>query len=227
MTQFVSVMTGSARPTDRGNVGSAGNLPPAMGGLVLAAAVWLGPGAAANGVQSAATPPQLIEQAVSLTPRRPPLAHVRFCHFHAQHCEFQLDRRRPGRSEAELMDEVRQVNRSVNRAIRPRPDPADDIWEINVAAGDCEDYALQKRAELLALGWPSEALRVAVVRMRNGVAHAVLLVTVGETDFVLDNMTAQIVRWNETPYRYLMIQDRANPRVWHDIAPVPRRMRTV
>lgn len=192
------------------------------GGLVLAATLLgVGPQTA-----SAALPvqisPNMIEHAYAMTPRRPMLAHVRFCIVYAGQCDIRFDTRDPTRSIRENIIELQRVNRAVNRAIRPRQDRGQDRWDINVAAGDCEDYALQKRAELLALGWPSHALRMAVVRMPDGIFHAVLLVRAGGTDYVLDNLTSRILPWDQTPYRYIMIQDRLNPRNWHDVAPRER-----
>lgn len=195
-------------------------------GFAATAALWLASALPAAAVQTHDARPQVIEQAASVTPRRPLLAHVRFCHIYDGQCDIHPDRRRAGQGVAEQLREIRRVNQSVNARIRPRADRGDDRWDINATSGDCEDYALQKRADLLALGWPSDALRVAVVRMRNGVYHAVLLVRVDGTDLVLDNMTGQIVRWDETPYRYLMIQDAADPRAWHDVRPAPRGART-
>ena len=58
------------------------------------------------------------------------------------------------------------VNRAVNRAIFPVNDSKHygraEYWTIpNDGLGDCEDYALTKRAKLIALGYPQPALRMA------------------------------------------------------------------
>jgi predicted transglutaminase-like cysteine proteinase len=192
------------------------------GGLGLVSMMLLGGVQAARAAQPNHLGPFTIEHAVNLTSRRPLLAHVRFCIHYEEQCDAYRDRRDPTRSSRDHFIELLRVNRTVNRAISPRPDRGVDSWDINVTEGDCEDYALQKRAELIDRGWPSEALRIAVVRLRNGVYHAVLLVQVGDTDFVLDNLTSQILPWDRAPYRFLMLQDRANPRSWHNVAPRPR-----
>ena len=55
--------------------------------------------------------------------------------------------------------------------------------------------------------------------------HAVLLVRVGGTDYTLDNLSDHVRPWDQTPYTYLMLQGREDPRAWHDLA--PRRDRPV
>lgn len=105
----------------------------------------------------------------------------------------------------ELTDErwrqLRAVNRDINRSIRASTDRAlygvEEFWQRPLltagagARGDCEDYALEKRARLIALGWPAESLALAVaVAPRIGL-HAVLLVQTDEGDFVLDNLYDQ------------------------------------
>jgi predicted transglutaminase-like cysteine proteinase len=160
-----------------------------------------------------------------LVPRRQPLAHVRFCHVYSGQCDVAPDRRAPGRSAADLLAEVREVNRAVNRAIRPQDDtPGEDRWDINVPAGDCEDYALQKRADLLARGWPSNAMRIAIVRTRDGRHHGVLIVRIARTDYVLDNLRAGVVPLSRAGYLLLMVQDDDDPRVWFDAVPQRRQV---
>ncbi len=160
-----------------------------------------------------------IEAALTLSPRRPLLAHVRFCLVYEGQCDTRPDRRDPARTAADHLDELRALTAAVNAAITPTPDAGFDSWDINVRTGDCEDFALQKRADLLARGWPSADLRLAITRLPSGVAHAVLLVRVGGTDHVLDNLTDRVLRWDQTGYDYLMVQGRADPRSWYDLAP--------
>lgn len=185
-------------------------------------------GAAVVAVSGAVAPPlwsaepmrqtNVIEASVTLTPRRPLIAHVRFCLFYADQCVVRSDRRDPAHSAADHFAEALRVNWSVNRAITPVADEGFDSWDINVTEGDCEDYALQKRKELIDLGWPSSALRIAIARTNNGLYHAVLLAEIGGVDHALDNLTSRVLPWSETPYTYIMVQDRADPRAWHSVA---------
>lgn len=71
--------------------------------------------------------------------------------------------------------QLRRVNRSVNTAFRFRSEAIDEWYDVSERRyGDCEDFALAKRARLVRLGWPRGNLPIALTT-RNGVAHAVLL----------------------------------------------------
>ena len=53
-----------------------------------------------------------------------------------------------------------------------------DIWQDrNFSEGDCEDYALRKRRELIGLGWPPGALRLAIIKRKQDdrEMHAILI----------------------------------------------------
>lgn len=111
-------------------------------------------------------------------------------------------------------EQISRVNDLVNHSIRPRPDqPGRDVWSINPSSGDCEDYALTKQAKLLALGWPSSALRMAVT-WANGQGHAVLLVYLPSGIHVLDNLTHRIRRLDRTDYQISKVQSADNPNFW-------------
>ena len=92
---------------------------------------------------------------------------------------------------------------------------AGDVWQVGVAAGDCEEFALTKRRNLIALGWPSRALRIAVARTGSGEGHAVLVVKSSRGDLVLDNRTDEIKPWTQTDLRWVKIQSGDNPRLWY------------
>lgn len=91
----------------------------------------------------------------------------------------------------DLMSLLKQVNGHVNRNIRPQADTA-DVWELNPASGDCEDYVLSKRSALISRGVAGGALRIAYTHTRSGQPHAVLVVRTSDGDFVLDNLTNSI-----------------------------------
>jgi predicted transglutaminase-like cysteine proteinase len=107
------------------------------------------------------------------------------------------------------------VNRSVNRSIRPVNDPTgSDVWSVDVTEGDCEDYALTKRGHLIALGWSSRALRIAVARTSSGEGHAVLIAKTSDGDLVLDNRTGRIKDWRSTDLHWVMFQSARSPQQW-------------
>lgn len=113
----------------------------------------------------------------------------------------------------DLMATLKRVNSSVNRSIKPRNDDGVDVWSASASAGDCEDYVLAKRAALIRAGVPASSLRIAYVKTKSGVGHAVLVVKTNGKDLVLDNLTATIRPLSQTGYRILSISG-ANPRQW-------------
>ena len=147
-----------------------------------------------------------------------PFAHVMFCAQNPAECAAG-----GGASEIFLSPfadkQLRAVNASVNRSIRPvndRPDQG-DVWQVNVKSGDCEDFALTKRDRLIAMGWSAKALRIAVTKTPAGEGHAVLVVKTDQGDLVLDNRSNAIKGWKDTDLRWLMIQSGDNPRVWYQL----------
>ena len=90
-----------------------------------------------------------------------------------------------------------------------------DAWTLPVGGrGDCEDYALQKRHNLISKGWPVSALLMTVVRDEKGEGHAVLTARTVQGDFILDNKIEDVRMWNKTPYQFVMRQSYLNPKVW-------------
>ena len=76
---------------------------------------------------------------------------------------------------------------------------AAEKWLINPSHGDCNDYAVSKRSELLARGWPTRALLLSEVVTAWGEHHLVLVVRSSAGDLVLDNLTTQIRPWSREP----------------------------
>ncbi|BCJ91933.1 hypothetical protein IZ6_26680 [Terrihabitans soli] len=146
-----------------------------------------------------------------------PMAWLRFCLKHPAQC------RAEGASEVVLTDvsraELEAVNRGVNGRIRQKADvPSKDSWDIDVTAGDCDDYAVQKRKELIALGWPPRALSLGMAYAK-GVPHLVLTVRTEKGDLVLDNLRSEVVVASKTGYRWLKRQSAENPLYWTVIVP--------
>jgi predicted transglutaminase-like cysteine proteinase len=108
---------------------------------------------------------------------------------------------------------LKRVNAAVNRAIRPRNDKGVDLWTVGASAGDCEDYALTKRHQLIKAGIPASSLRIAYVKIRGGQGHAILVVKSRRGDLVLDNLTPTIRPLSQTGYRLISMSG-ANPEHW-------------
>ena len=137
----------------------------------------------------------------------PPPAFVRFCEEYPEECA--ATSRAEGRVPAspKLLTELKHYGIA-------------DFWTLPTdGRGDCEDYALLKRHELIKLGWPSSALLMTIVSDEKGKGHAVLTARTAEGDFVLDNKVDEVRLWNKAPYRFLLRQSYLNPRVWMDLDP--------
>jgi predicted transglutaminase-like cysteine proteinase len=110
--------------------------------------------------------------------------------------------------------EVAEINLRVNRQIGAQSDVAQfgqrDFWALPmfrrkaaaVAQGDCEDYVLAKRRELIAAGVPEGALSIAIGRTPRREVHAVLLIATPTGEFVLDNRSPWVSRWYDLNYRW-------------------------
>lgn len=146
-----------------------------------------------------------------------PFAHVRFCKSNPAQCSVSGGRRSVAMTD-EKWRQLSRVNSIVNRAIRPVHDrkigALADHWTLNPRAGDCEDYALTKRAKLLRMGWPSSSLLIATAYAPRVGHHAVLVVRTNKGDYVLDNLRRQIKPWRKTGYRWHKMQSPKNPRYW-------------
>jgi len=118
------------------------------------------------------------------------------------------------------MRELVAVNTLINRSIRPERNQgglSTEQWLLYPASGDCNDYAVTKRHELLNRKWPIASLLIAVVLVAGGEGHAVLVVPTDHGDFVLDNLRSGVVRWDILPYQWLKIMSPENPLFWRRI----------
>ena len=116
------------------------------------------------------------------------------------------------------LNEIDTVNRRINAAIRPQPEPpGQDIWKVGGASGDCEDYALAKRDALIAAGIGSANARIATGVLPSGEYHAVLLVSTKRGDFVLDNLTNELRPLGRQFATIVSVQSARDPRLWQRV----------
>ena len=116
------------------------------------------------------------------------------------------------------------VNTLANRTITARTDDEHyhldrdalvDWWTYpDDGAGDCSDFMLLKRKMLIEAGWPLSAALATVVLDHRGEGHAILTVTTDQGDFVLDNLTDKVLRWDETGYAFLKRQAQTDENTW-------------
>lgn len=114
------------------------------------------------------------------------------------------------------------VNRSVNSRVIASTDleifGVEEFWAYPVSGrGDCEDYVLEKRRDLIWRGWPVSALLITVVRDEDGAGHAVLTVRTDHGDLILDNKVDIIRPWFQTPYTYIKRQSPFDTAAWDRI----------
>lgn len=140
-----------------------------------------------------------------------PIGHYEFCRAHQVECNVRLRDSEPERMTDALWQTVVAVNVGVNAAVKPMNDidifGKDEVWAYpDAGAGDCEDYVLEKRRDLMRQGLSLSNLLITVVRKPDGEGHAVLTVRTDKGDFVLDNLTDSVRPWEQTGYRYLKRQ---------------------
>lgn len=146
-------------------------------------------------------------------PSKAPLAYMMLCLTAPRHC--QAGNETMINYGYDMAGMIEKVNRRVNKAIKPRLEKR-DIWTVGTASGDCEEFALTKRRDLIESGIPAGALRMAVVLTEKGEGHAVLVVRTDVGDLVLDNRRANIVISQKTGYEFLKMAT-ANPLSWVEL----------
>jgi len=118
--------------------------------------------------------------------------------------------------------EIELVQRSANRAIRYAPGGS---WDPLALVGDCKNFVARKELDLLRLGWPAGALRVATAfvndngRHQNSY-HAVLLVDTDDGTLALDNRYPKPVAWDALPYVWVSVST-PEPVHWARLAADP------
>jgi predicted transglutaminase-like cysteine proteinase len=185
---------------------------------VVAAALFAATADARSRLPQDSSPPAPI---VESSPTLAPFQHVRFCLHYPPECKSEA----PGVDRidvnADVSDLLKRVNHDVNTAIAPTVKSYGtdlrDGWTIAPAAGDCNDYAVTKRHDLVESGLPAKALRLSVVKTASGTGHLVLVVATTKGDLVLDNLTEEIRPWQSTNYQWLKIQSAADARFWYEV----------
>jgi predicted transglutaminase-like cysteine proteinase len=163
----------------------------------------------------------LLTPIMDASPTLAPFQHVRFCLRYPSDCKSNPAENDHIDLDAETSELLERVNHSVNLSIIPTIKDygtnLGDGWTIAPDTGDCNDYAVTKRHELLESGLPSKALRLSVVKTASGIGHLVLVVVTSKGNIVLDNLTEMIRPWQSTDYHWLKIQSASDSKFWHEI----------
>jgi predicted transglutaminase-like cysteine proteinase len=156
----------------------------------------------------------------------PPSGWTDFCVRAPDHCAAPAADGEELPAGPDAFAQLEEINRFVNEAIEPEPDARRfgvlDRWSLPLTVdktdlGDCEDYALEKRRQLIEAGWPPSALRLAVGASRETGVHAALIALTEEGDFVLDNLVDEVRPWTQTDYIWLKRQASADPTEWRRV----------
>lgn len=120
---------------------------------------------------------------------------------------------------ADVLRMASVVNKAANQRIRPITDMEQyataEKWSLPTKrGGDCEDYALFKKLELIKAGVSADKLLIAAVLDKKNNVHAVLVLRTAMGDYVLDNLTSRVLPWNKTGYAFLRMQDPNQPSRW-------------
>ncbi|VAW22402.1 hypothetical protein MNBD_ALPHA12-168 [hydrothermal vent metagenome] len=150
-----------------------------------------------------------------------PIGHAKFCQTRPTECTVNTNIQDAVKLTQNRWQELLEVNTRLNAAIVPVTDKelygVEEFWTYPQGFGDCEDYALAKRQELIKRGWnPSTLLITVLVSPKIG-GHAVLMVRTDRGDLILDNLQGLIKVWNQTPYKYIKRQSQSNAGQWVDI----------
>jgi predicted transglutaminase-like cysteine proteinase len=156
------------------------------------------------------------------SPALSPFQHVRFCLRYPADCKSDPAENATVELTAETLETLQRVNGNVNASIMPvakSTAAGDSGWTISPTSGDCNDYAVTKRHELLRSGLPAKALRLAVVKTPSSIGHLVVVVATNKGHLVLDNLSGTILPWQLTKYQWVKIQSSNDANYWFEIKP--------
>jgi len=180
-----------------------------LAGLALLAAAASGTTTQASGVGSMATG--------GLTSQ--PIGHYDFCQANPAECAIRPRDQRPMAVTDTLWSSIYKINAAVNAAVKPMNDidiyGKEEVWAYPVdGVGDCEDYVLEKRRQIAAIGVSLANLLITVVRKPDGEGHAVLTLRTDRGDYILDNLHNDLRPWSKTGYRFLKRQASSDSGRW-------------
>ena len=169
---------------------------------------------AAEPVRMAAATPMVVEGG-----SKAPIGWIDFCKANPADCAETTTKATRMRMTPARYAQLDRINRMVNLAVEPVTDQelygVEEKWTYPVdGKGDCEDYVLEKRRQLIAAGWPRQALLITVVRDLKGDGHAILTVATDMGDYALDNQADDVKPWFDTGYTFIKRQSQTDQNKW-------------
>lgn len=147
-----------------------------------------------------------------------PVGAMEFCRTHTSECQPNDKVVAATSLNESNWQQLLTINAYYNQNVVPVTDEelyhVAEFWTYPNGYGDCEDFALAKRRDLINAGWAPSTLMIAVVREANGNGHAVLIARTDRGDLVLDNQDGAVRLWTDTPYHYIKRQSQSNPAQW-------------
>lgn len=148
------------------------------------------------------------------SPTVQPIGAMLFCTGHAADCAGDRVPEMRVVLNDEALQELRDVQFRIDRTIAPQ-EPRKLAWDYaSDGRGSCVQYAMEKRRALMALGWPASSLRLATATTRQGIGHLVLIANTTAGDLVLDNLSRDVMPWNDLPYRWGAVQQDSSLLHW-------------
>lgn len=143
-----------------------------------------------------------------------PFGHIEYCKKRPFDCRQNKGGAKP---QSLSLGTLSAVNSAVNHKIKPIRDEEQfgvrDLWSYGAKAGDCEDFAIAKRAALLSRGYRPENTLLAM-GYSAGQAHVVLLVRTEAGDYVLDNLNTTVLPVEKSSIHIAKIQSPKNGAEW-------------
>ncbi|HZB92234.1 MAG TPA: transglutaminase-like cysteine peptidase [Stellaceae bacterium] len=147
----------------------------------------------------------------------PPGGFIGFCAHYLSECSGVVADPAVVQLTPAARQQLDTVQARVNAAIQWRDDPQ-HVWDYPTdGQGDCNKFALEKRRELIALGWPRDALLLTTALTEHGEPHLVLVARTSDGDLVLDSRAPRVLDWARLPYRWIARQSPENPALWVDV----------
>lgn len=173
--------------------------------------------AAAASLNACATAPLVPTEMPVGAATSQPIGAMLFCAAHEGEC---ADKTR-ATTRVEMTEQRREQLRDVQYEVNRRIDPTATVeiaWHYAAnGKGTCVQYAMEKRRQLIALGWPAAALQLATVTTRQGEGHLVLVAATTQGELVLDNLRQDITPWQVLPYRWIARQEGPSLAQWVSI----------
>ena len=114
-----------------------------------------------------------------------------------------------------------RINSQVNASVTYKTDleqySTPEFWTEAGKFGDCEDYALLKRACLLEQGWPVDKLNLCCCWDETNTYHCGLLVETDNGWFVLDNRYNWPMTPKSLPYKWDKALDEVGGK-WYELS---------